>query len=211
MLTQIYVIVRPQRVNSLRPRLNRCPFAHDIFKCIFLNENVWIPIKISLKFVPMGPINNIPAMVQIMAWRRPGNKPLSEPMMVVLPTHICVTRPQWVNPIFRWVVWDSNSIIGYQHSSFSKGHQGDLPYQKSFHLFASNIYHSQNATSTNNTIFFEQYSVVTWPAWHLKSPAYPLFAQASNKEYINLYIAGNNCICLFGYIIIYSIVYKSHL
>ena len=30
-----------------------------------------------------------------MAWRRPGDKPLSEPMMVVLPTHMCVTRPQW--------------------------------------------------------------------------------------------------------------------
>ena len=47
-----------------------------IFKCIFLNENVWILIKISLKYVPKGPINNIPALVQIMAWRRPGNKPL---------------------------------------------------------------------------------------------------------------------------------------
>ena len=31
-----------------------------------------------------------------MAWRRPGNKPLSEPRMISLPTHICVTRPQWV-------------------------------------------------------------------------------------------------------------------
>ena len=69
-------------------------FTDDIFKCIFLYENVWIPIWISLKFVPKGPINNIPALVQIMAWRRPGDKPLSEPMMVRLPTHICVTRPQ---------------------------------------------------------------------------------------------------------------------
>ena len=83
-------------LNSLRPRLNRRPFADDIFKCIFLNENVWISIKISLKFVPKGPINNIPALVQIMAWRRAGDKPLSESMMVSLPTHICVARPQWV-------------------------------------------------------------------------------------------------------------------
>ena len=36
-------------------------------------------------------------MVQIMAWRRPGAKSLSEPMMVSLPTHICVYRPQWAN------------------------------------------------------------------------------------------------------------------
>ena len=32
-----------------------------------------------------------------MACRRPGDKPLSEPMMVSLLTHICVTRPQWVD------------------------------------------------------------------------------------------------------------------
>ena len=86
-----------QRINTLRSRQNGRPFADDIIKYIFLNENVWIPIKISLKFVPKGRINNIPALVQIMAWRRPGDKPLSEPMMVSLPTHICVTRPQWVN------------------------------------------------------------------------------------------------------------------
>ena len=67
----------------------------DIFNCIFLNEKVWILIKISLKFVPKGPINKIPSLVQIMAWCRPGEEPLSEPMMVSLLTHICVTRPQW--------------------------------------------------------------------------------------------------------------------
>ena len=83
-------------VNTLRPRQDGRHFPDDIFKSIFLNENVWISIKISLKFVPKGPINNIPALVQIMAWRRPGDKPLSEPMMVCSPTHICVTRPQWV-------------------------------------------------------------------------------------------------------------------
>ena len=71
-------------------------FPGDIFKCIFLNENVWLSIEISLKFVPMGPINNIPAFVQIMVWRRTGDKPLSELMMFSLPSHICVTRPQWV-------------------------------------------------------------------------------------------------------------------
>ena len=67
------------------------------FNCIFLNENIWISINISLKFVPKGRINNIPALVQIMAWCRLGDKPLSEPMVVELLTHICVTRPQWVN------------------------------------------------------------------------------------------------------------------
>ena len=88
-------------LNTLRPRQNGHQFPDDIFKYIFLYENMQISIKISLKSVPKGPINNIPALVQIMAWRQPGDKPLSEPMMVSLLTHICVTRPQWVN-MYAW-------------------------------------------------------------------------------------------------------------
>ena len=69
-------------VNTLRPRQNGRHFADDIFKCISLNENVWISIEISLKFVHSGSINNNPTLFQIMAWRRPGDKPLSETMMI---------------------------------------------------------------------------------------------------------------------------------
>ena len=70
------------KTNTLRPRQNSRHFTDDILACIFLNENVWIPIRISLKFVPKSPMNNIPALVQIMAWRRPGDKLLSEPMLL---------------------------------------------------------------------------------------------------------------------------------
>ena len=87
--------------NTLRPRQNGRHFADDIFKRIFLSENVWISMKISLNFVLEVSINNIPALVQIMAPRRPSNKSLSESMMVSLLTHICVTRPQWVNSLTR--------------------------------------------------------------------------------------------------------------
>ena len=89
-------------INTLRPRQNGRHFADDTFKRIFVNENVRISVKFSLKFVHKGPINNIPVLVQIMAWRRPGDKPLSEPVMVSLLTHICVTRPQWVNGWDHW-------------------------------------------------------------------------------------------------------------
>ena len=80
-----------------------------IFQTTFSNEFSWMEMyefrKISLKFVPKVPINTIQALVQIMAWRLSGDKPLSEPMMVKLPTHICVTLPQWVKEITdgRWV------------------------------------------------------------------------------------------------------------
>ena len=93
--------------NTLRPRQNGRQFSGDIPKCIFLNGNVWISIKIPLEFVPKGPINNIPSLVQIMVWHRPtSDKPLSQPMMDSLLMHICVTRLQWVKHIFSWDTHD---------------------------------------------------------------------------------------------------------
>ena len=80
------------RLNTLQPTQNGRHFADNTFKRIFLNESARISIKISLKFVPEGTINNIPALVQIMAWRRPGDKPLSEPMVVRFLAHICITH-----------------------------------------------------------------------------------------------------------------------
>ena len=91
-------------VYTLSPRQNGRRFPDGILKWTFLNVNVWILINISLKFVPRGPIHNIPTLVQVMAWRRPGDKPLSEPMVVRLPTHMYVTRPQWVNRQFYWCI-----------------------------------------------------------------------------------------------------------
>ena len=101
-------------VNTLRPWQNGRHFADNIFKCIFLNENAWNLLKISLKFVPKVRINNIPALVQIMAGRWPGHKPSSEPMMDNLLTHICVTRLQWVKGIKN----------GCQHNVEVRGTEG---------------------------------------------------------------------------------------
>ena len=103
-------------VNTLRPRQMDAISQTTFSNAFFFNENVWIPIKFSLKFVPKGAINNIPAMVQIMAWRRSGDKPLSEPLMVRLLTHICVTRSQWVKDILDWassvIKGESVSLMG---------------------------------------------------------------------------------------------------
>ena len=96
-------------LNPLRPRQNGHQFTDDIIKYIFLNENVWVSIKISLEFVPRGPVNNIPVLVQIMTWRRPGDKPLSEPMGASSLTHICVSRPRWVK------AWETNSGVSLLH------------------------------------------------------------------------------------------------
>ena len=111
-----YGVTRPQWVNTLRPRQHGRHFA-DHFRRIFLNKNVRISINISLRFVPKGSINNIPPLVQKMAWRRLGDKPFSEPMVVRLPTHKCVTRPQWVksaNAVLTWFIvaeWQCHMIL----------------------------------------------------------------------------------------------------
>ena len=106
-------------VRSFRPRQNARHLPDDIFKSTFLNENVWISLKISLKFVLEVRINNIPSLVQIMAWRLPGDKPLSEPMMDDSLTHICVTRPQWVK-IMRKVSYVVALLVTYSRDCINE-------------------------------------------------------------------------------------------
>ena len=93
-LNMLHIHMEALTLNTLRPRQNGHHLPDDIFKRTFFNEDVYISITFSLKFITKGPINNIPALVEIMAWRRPGDKPLSQPMIVSLPTHMCLTRPQ---------------------------------------------------------------------------------------------------------------------
>ena len=71
-------------------------WPHPGLKYIFMNENIRIVIEIWLKLFPKSPINNISTLVQIMVWHHPGDKPLSESMMVRLLMHICITGPQSV-------------------------------------------------------------------------------------------------------------------
>ena len=95
-----------------------------IFQTTFWNVFSWMKIyQFQLRChwgLFLRPINNIPALVQIMAWHRPGNKPLPEPMMVRLPTHICVTRPQWVKFKCYWLIFrfPQTSICTIKRLSF---------------------------------------------------------------------------------------------
>ena len=99
---QVYLCVSPVLVGWWQT----CAFTHwgrdkigAISKTTFSSAFSRMKIYEFRLIFPKGPINHIPALVQIMAWRRPGDKSLSEPMMISLPTHICVTRPQWVKEL----------------------------------------------------------------------------------------------------------------
>ena len=71
-----------QGFNSSPPGQNGRHIADGSFKRIFMNEKICISIRISLKVVPSGLNDNKSALVQAMAWRRAGDKPLPVPMMI---------------------------------------------------------------------------------------------------------------------------------
>ena len=79
--------------------------ADDKFKCIFLNENDRIPIRFSLKFVPRSAIDNYPALVRVMAWRRIGNMPLPEPMLTQFTDAYMRHQGEMSYLIDLWEMW----------------------------------------------------------------------------------------------------------
>ena len=86
-----------------------------IFQTTFSNALTWMKMY---EFRFIIPINNIPALVQIMAWCHPGDKPLSEPRMVTLLMHICVTRSQWVDRGMFSSVWYNEHMKNIQGLDF---------------------------------------------------------------------------------------------
>ena len=85
-------------ISTLRPRRNDRHVPDDIFKHIFLNQNIRFLIDILMNFVPYGPIDCQSRLVQLIAWRLADDKPLSEPMMAYFPdAYTCISRPLLLN------------------------------------------------------------------------------------------------------------------
>ena len=165
--------------NSLRRRRNRRHIADDSFKCIFWNENVWLSIKISLKFVPRHPINIIQALVQILAWRRPVNKPLCEPMMVSLVTQIYVTRPQLVKrkDYLNWY-WSNHTICHWHWHCPDTGWRHKLEHFPRYWPFVRGIHRSFD-------VFFDlrlnkRLSKQSWGWWY-ETSSRPLWRHNDEK------------------------------
>ena len=70
-----------EHFNSLTPRQDGRHFTDDIVQLIFFNENCCLFIQTSLKYVLTGPNQNKPVLNQIKAWRRTGDKSLSESVL----------------------------------------------------------------------------------------------------------------------------------
>ena len=88
------------RCNTLRPEQNGCLFADDIFKCIFLKENICILIEISLKLVCYGLTDNKSTLVQVTVCRLISDKPLVDYLNQCWPGCLklySITWQYWVN------------------------------------------------------------------------------------------------------------------
>ena len=88
-------------------------------------ENVWISLQDFTDFIFR--INNIPALVQIMAWRRPGDKPLSEPMTVYRRMYASLGLNEFIEPFENKLQWNlnRNPCILIQENAFE--HDGWKP------------------------------------------------------------------------------------
>ena len=131
--------------------------ADNKFKCIFLNENDRILIRISLKCVPMSPIDNKPVLVQVMAWRQKGDKPLPELMLIKFTDAYMQYWGRWVNSLWpNDAIWDRD--LG-QH----------WLRRKACCLMAPSYYLNQCWLITNGAISQEvsRYSFENW-AWKIQ-------------------------------------------
>ena len=87
----------------------------NIFKDNLLNREIWISIKHSLKFGPIGPIDKSSSLFQVMAWRRTSDKPLSGPMMAQFSDAYML---QWVDKICTRTPpgpWFNITMLPYQY------------------------------------------------------------------------------------------------
>ena len=93
-------------------------FCRRYFPMHFLNENCDALIQISLIFVRSGPLSNRPALVQIMAWRRTSDKPLSEPMRAEF-TDACIYASIGLDEL-KNEIWDEPNWFNFQSIGTSK-------------------------------------------------------------------------------------------
>ena len=75
-----------------------------------MNEKFHISIRISLKFVPKGQIDNKSAYVHVMACRQKGDKPLPEPMLTQFTDAYMPHLGRWVNAI-TWIVFQCITTV----------------------------------------------------------------------------------------------------
>ena len=87
----------PHNVLTHWGRDKMADISQTIFSNIFSSKKMFeFRLKFHWNLFLRVQLTKIPALFQIMAWRRPGDKTLSEAMLVSLLTHKCFTRPQWV-------------------------------------------------------------------------------------------------------------------
>ena len=115
MVVEYATKLRMQHINSSPSAQSGRYFGRRHSQCIFLNKNDGVPIQILLKFVPRSSNDKTPALIQIMAGSRIGDKPLSEAMMTrcIDAYIICDTRGRWVFTAINMENGDIENVQDY--------------------------------------------------------------------------------------------------
>ena len=149
--------VRHWRVNTLRPRQDGRHFPNDIFKCIFLNENVHISIRISLKFVPRGPVNKIPALVHylnqswLVYWRIYASLGLNE-----LNSFVCFAIGRFQAPVtLQWCHNERDSVSNHRRLDCLSNHLFRHRSKKTSELRAIGFVRGTTPPVTRNMFLFD--------------------------------------------------------
>ena len=161
----------------------------------FVNENVWISNKTSMKFVPRSLIINIPALIQIMVWRRTGDRPLSEPMIVSILTHICVTRPQWVliwctlmrqyyvSELGKYLFRRGLGAVRHQTYCMSSWWRHQMQTFSSLLIICTGNSPAQKPVTRSFDVFFDLHLnkrlSKQWWGWWLETPSRPLWRHSN--------------------------------
>ena len=155
-----YGFMKRYLVDTSRPRQNGRHFPDDIFKCIFLNENIGISLKMSLKFIPKGPVNNITALVRLGAgqwtshylnqwrlvyWRIYASLGLNELNTVL--------NDAWCFEI-RYEYLLNDSFLWYYFATFSRIYLLICQYFRSFEIAVYDYCFCQNLSSSGRYRLF---------------------------------------------------------
>ena len=165
----------------MKPKLS--PNGRRHFQMHFLEWNVWIPLNISLKLVSKVLINDFPALVQIMAWRQPGDKPLSGPMLVSFLTSDHGFISHWIDVIYLPIlltVHVGNVEIVYVTSKLCTtlciiGNERTDLFGANRNSTVSNFTKQANAVAVFQMIALDFSEIYTWVSFFAHKPICGLF------------------------------------
>ena len=134
------------------------------FSIVFTWMKMVVPIQVSLKYISMSPINSKLALVQVMAWRRAGDKPLPELMMTQLIHAYVRQKGRWVTGIDTKIevsptTWEAHPRANPEVTKIEVSISIQSWCLKAYHIYADSGVYTQKIAHKNAS------NQPLWKAW----------------------------------------------